>query len=142
MIASSGLHIQELGCDLLMAKMYRSFQDGIKVNTFVNNCSSHHKYHLYDFAVISLSNKSHAVNEAPPGHFGGKNSMTTYSTTLPIEDSIVYKHGGRTDVTEGRVKDYTLVNCEVPFKQSSIVDNQSVNTKELRFRAWRVVSTD
>ncbi len=140
-IASSGPHIQDLGCDL-MTKLHRSFQDGIKVDTVIDNCPSHHKHHLRDFVVISLNNKSHAVNEAPHRQFGGKNSMTIYSTALPIKDSIVYKYGGRTDVTEGTVKDYTLVNCEVAFKQSSIVDNQSVNTKELRFRAWRVVSKD
>lgn len=140
-LASSGLHVQDLRCDL-MGKSHSMLQDGIKADTFVDDCPLHHQHHLHDFAIISLDIESHAVNEAPPGYLGGKKPILIDSTALPIKNSIVFKHGGRTDVTQGTVKDYTLVNREITFEQSSIVDDESVNKKELRFRAWRVVSTD
>ena len=140
-IASSGLYVQDLGCEL-MERSHTFLQDGIKADTFVDYCPMQHKHYLHDFAIISLNNESHAVNEAPPGNLGGKKSILIDSTALPIKNSVVYKHGGRTDVTQGIVKDYTLVNSEITFEKSSIVDNESVNTKELRFRAWRVVSED
>lgn len=142
-IASSGIRIRNTGCNLA-ARRRQTSSDGIGSPTFVDSCPPHHEHHLCDFAVIRLSNSSRAVNLAPPQDLNPDNinRQIILHTAPPIEDRIVYKQGGATGATEGRVKDFRLVNRDSQFPNSSIIGNRSVSKTEIRFRAWRVISQD
>ena len=56
--------------------------------------------------------------------------------------SVVYKLGGASDGTQGRVKDYKLVNRSVDLPISSLINGELVQSTHIRFHAWRIISQD
>lgn len=142
-LVSSGIQVSnQYNCDLAARAHLSHMLDGIRPATFDDNCSRHHRHHLHDFAVIRLSDGIRAVNVAPPQDLLPGLTRTIYRTGSPAIDSVVYKQGGATGATQGRVKDFALVNREDTFPNPSIIDGQSVNTTVTRFRAWRIISQD
>ena len=139
-LVSSGVHVSNPHSCNLMTRALQPSSDGIVFDTFDDGCSCHHRHHLHDFAVISLNKNIRAVNVAPPQDLIPGLARTIYRTGSPKIDSVVYKQGGASGATEGRVKDYKIVNRSDDFPNSSLINGQSVNKKQTRFRAWRIIS--
>ena len=140
-LVSSGIYVSDYECNL-MTRAPQPPSDGIVASTFDDSCSRHHRHHLHDFAVISLNEDIRAVNVAPPHNLGLGSVRTIYRTGSPEIDSVVDKLGGASDGTQGTVKDYKLVNRSVDFPKSSLVNGESVQSTQIRFRAWRIISQD
>ena len=124
-LVSSGVHVSNSYSYDLITRALLPSSDGIVSATFDNSCSYHHRHYLQDFAVISLNKNIHAVNVTSPEELVPGLIRTIYKTESPKIDSVVYKHGAASGATQGRVKDYRIVNR---FK------------KETRFGAWRITS--
>lgn len=138
-LVSSGVHVSDHNCNL-MTRALQPPSDGIVSDTFDDGCSRHHRHHLHDFAVISLNKDIRAVNVAPPQDLVPGLARTIYRTGSPKIDSVVYKLGGASDGTQGRVKDYRPVNRSVDFPKSSLINGQPGNRTQIRFYAWGIIS--
>ena len=138
-LVSSGVHVSDHNCNL-MTRALQPPSDGIVSDTFDDGYPRHHRHHLHDFAVISLNKDIRAINVASPQDLAPGLARSIYRKGSPKTDSVVYKLSGASDGTQGRVKDYKLVNRLVDFPKSSLINGQTVNRTQIRFHAWRIIS--
>ncbi|KAM0798174.1 hypothetical protein BDR22DRAFT_964776 [Usnea florida] len=138
-LVSSGIYVSDYGCNL-MTRALLPPSDGIVAATFEDGCPRNHRHHLHDFAVISLNKDISAINVAP--RRGLRPVEAIDRTRSPKVGSVVYKLGGASDGTQGRVKDYKLVNRSVDFPISSLINGELVQSTHIRFHAWRIISQD
>ena len=138
-LVSSGIYVSDYGCNL-MTRALLPPSDGIVAATFDDSCPCNHGHHLHDFAVISLNKDIRAINVAPRQDRGLRPVEAIDRTGSPKVGSVVYKLGGASDGTQGRIKDYKLVNRSVDFPISSLINGESVHSTLIRFYAWRIIS--